>query len=55
LSGRTATLTAGVGVVADSQPRTERDEAHLKFVAVLDAVAPGLDFDTSPAAGTPTP
>ena len=55
LSGRTATLTAGVGVVADSQPRTERDEAHLKFVAVLDAVAPGLDFDASPAAGTPTP
>lgn len=54
LSGRTATLTAGVGVVAGSRPRTERDEAHLKFVAVFDAVAPGVPFDTS-TEGTPAP
>ncbi len=47
VAGRTATMTAGVGVVAGSRPRTERDEADLKFTAVFDALAPGVPFDTS--------
>ena len=47
VNGRTATLTAGVGVVAGSRPATERDEANLKFTAVFDALAPGVPFDTS--------
>ena len=47
VAGATATLTAGVGVVAGSQPATERDEANLKFTAVFDALAPGIPFDTS--------
>jgi isochorismate synthase len=50
VSGRTVTLTAGVGVVAGSRPETERDEANLKFVAVFDALAPGVAFDTSAGA-----
>ena len=47
VAGRTATLTAGVGVVSGSLPKTERDEADLKFMAVFDALAPGVPFDTS--------
>jgi menaquinone-specific isochorismate synthase len=47
VAGRTATLTAGVGVVSGSHPKTERDEAELKFMAVFDALAPGVPFDTS--------
>lgn len=47
VAGRTATLTAGVGVVTGSDPTTERDEADLKFMAVFDALAPGVPFDTS--------
>lgn len=54
VAGRTATLTAGVGVVAGSRPETERDEAALKFTAVFDALAPGVPFDTSgPVSDTP--
>jgi len=47
VAGHTATLTAGVGVVSGSHPKTERDEADLKFMAVFDALAPGVPFDTS--------
>jgi len=47
LTGDTATLTAGVGVVAGSNPEAERDEADLKFMAVFDALAPGTLFDSS--------
>jgi menaquinone-specific isochorismate synthase len=47
VAGRTATLTAGVGVVSGSLPETERDEADLKFMAVFDALAPGTPFDSS--------
>jgi isochorismate synthase EntC len=47
VAGRTATLTAGVGVVSGSHPETERDEAELKFMAVFDALAPGTPFSTS--------
>ena len=46
VAGHTATLTAGVGVVAGSRPATERDEAALKFTAVFDALAPGVPFDS---------
>jgi len=54
VTGRTAALTAGVGVVAGSRPETERDEADLKFTAVFDALAPGVPFDTSgPASDAP--
>ena len=47
VTGRTATLTAGVGVVAGSIPESERVEADLKFMAVFDALAPGTPFDSS--------
>ena len=47
VTGRTATLTAGVGVVSGSHPESERDEADLKFMAVFDALAPGTPFDSS--------
>ena len=50
VAGRTATLTAGVGVVAGSVPETERIEASLKFTAVFDALAPGVPFATAGAA-----
>jgi isochorismate synthase len=55
VAGRTATLTAGVGVVSGSRPETERDEATLKFTAVFDALAPGVPFDTSGATSGPAP
>jgi menaquinone-specific isochorismate synthase len=41
LSGATARLYAGCGIVADSDPATELAEAHAKFVAVRDALEPG--------------
>jgi menaquinone-specific isochorismate synthase len=40
LSGATARLYAGCGIVADSDPATELAEAHAKFVAVRDALEP---------------
>lgn len=55
VAGRTATLTAGVGVVAGSSPATERDEAALKFTAVFDALAPGVPFDSSGDSSGPVP
>jgi menaquinone-specific isochorismate synthase len=41
LDDRTARLTAGVGIVAGSEPAVELVETNLKFTAVLDALAPG--------------
>jgi menaquinone-specific isochorismate synthase len=51
ISGSTARLTAGVGIVAGSEPSTERVEATLKFTAVFDALAPGRPFSTSQGPG----
>jgi isochorismate synthase EntC len=42
IQGHTARLTAGVGIVEGSDPRTELAETNLKFNAVLDALAPEL-------------
>jgi menaquinone-specific isochorismate synthase len=42
VAGTDVTLTAGVGIVAASDPETELQETDLKFAAVLDAVVPGL-------------
>jgi isochorismate synthase len=39
---RTARLAAGVGIVDGSDPEVELAETNLKFNAVLDALAPGL-------------
>ena len=47
LDGTTATMSAGVGVVAGSRPEVERDETIKKFRAVFDALAPGVHFTTS--------
>jgi isochorismate synthase EntC len=49
---RTVTLTAGVGIVADSRPEVERREVDLKFTAVFEALAPGVPFDTSSPVGS---
>jgi isochorismate synthase len=46
--GATATLSAGVGIVAGSRPDVERRETDLKFTAVFDALAPGVPFDSAP-------
>jgi len=46
VDGRTVSMTAGVGIVAGSDPRTERIETLLKLRAVFAALAPGVDFDT---------
>jgi isochorismate synthase EntC len=40
--GATARLSAGVGIVDGSDPRTELIETNLKLTAVLQALAPGL-------------
>ena len=40
LDDRTARLTAGVGIVAGSEPTVELVETNLKLTAVLDALAP---------------
>ncbi len=50
--GATASLSAGVGIVAGSRPEVERRETDLKFTAVFDALAPGVPFDPKPP---PTP
>jgi isochorismate synthase len=51
--GRSATLAAGLGVVAGSDPASELQEAHLKLMAVFGALAPGRTLSTSarPAPG----
>jgi menaquinone-specific isochorismate synthase len=41
-------LTAGVGIVAGSEPRTELAETDLKLRAVFGALAPGHPFTTAP-------
>ncbi len=51
ISGPTARLTAGVGIVPGSEPSTELVEATLKFIAVFDALAPGRPFSTSHGPG----
>ena len=43
---RTARLTAGVGIVAGSDPSTELARGQLKFTAVFDALAPGRPCPT---------
>ncbi len=48
---RTARLSAGVGIVDGSEPTTELAEANLKFTAVFDALAPGVNFSTSDGTG----
>jgi menaquinone-specific isochorismate synthase len=47
VNGADARLTAGVGVVAGSDPRTELAETSLKLTAAFDALAPGLPFTTT--------
>jgi menaquinone-specific isochorismate synthase len=47
VAGSGARLTAGVGVVEGSRPRTELAETTLKLTAAFDALAPGLTFSTS--------
>ena len=47
--GADVVMTAGVGIVADSDPATELEETRLKFRAVFDALAPGAVFDTGAA------
>jgi isochorismate synthase EntC len=47
VNGADARLTAGVGVVAGSDPRTELAETSLKLTAAFDALAPGLPFTTA--------
>jgi len=55
VDGADAVLTAGVGIVAGSDPATELAETGLKFRAVFDALAPGVAFTTDqvPAGRTP--
>jgi isochorismate synthase EntC len=52
IRGRTARLSAGVGIVEGSEPSTELVEANLKFTAVFDALAPGVRFSTANGSGT---
>ncbi len=47
VDGRSVRMTAGVGIVADSDPHTELLETGLKFRAVFGALAPGAIFETS--------
>jgi menaquinone-specific isochorismate synthase len=47
VNGADARLTAGVGVVAGSDPGTELAETSLKLTAAFDALAPGLPFTTT--------
>ena len=48
VDGDTVHMTAGVGIVAGSDPHTELLETGLKLRAVFDALAPGVTFDTAP-------
>jgi len=48
---RTARLTAGVGIVAGSEPAIELVETNLKLTAVLDALAPGQGATRSEDSG----
>ena len=48
---RTARLTAGVGIVAGSEPAIELVETNLKLTAVLDALAPGRGATRSEDSG----
>lgn len=52
VDGPTVRMTAGVGIVADSDPRTELQETGLKFRAVFEALAPGVPFDTGHTTAT---
>ncbi len=47
---RTAVLSAGVGIVAGSDPEAELLETMLKFDAAFSALAPGAAFSTSSGA-----
>jgi menaquinone-specific isochorismate synthase len=51
VDGRAVRMTAGVGIVAGSDPHTELLETRLKFRAVYDALAPGYHFDTAAPTG----
>jgi isochorismate synthase len=51
ITGRTARLTAGVGIVHGSDPDAELEETNLKFTAVLDALAPGVGATSSAGTG----
>jgi isochorismate synthase EntC len=39
--GRTVTLRAGAGVVADSDPEAEAAETDVKLTSVLESLVPG--------------
>ena len=41
LSGRTAVVRAGAGIVRGSQPADEARETRIKLLSILDALAPG--------------
>jgi len=45
VAGPSVRMTAGVGIVADSDPHTELEETRLKLRAAFGAVAPGADLD----------
>jgi menaquinone-specific isochorismate synthase len=47
VSGRTAHLAAGVGIVEGSAPHIELAETNLKLTAVFDALAPEVPFSTA--------
>jgi menaquinone-specific isochorismate synthase len=47
VAGSKARLSAGVGVVEGSRPRTELAETTLKLTAAFHALAPGLTFSTA--------
>ncbi len=49
VDGRSVRMSAGVGIVSGSDPRTELAETGLKFRAVFGALAPGAAFDTAPS------
>jgi menaquinone-specific isochorismate synthase len=51
VDGSNVSMTAGVGIVAGSDPETERIETRLKLRAVFAALAPGVDFDTAAPTG----
>jgi menaquinone-specific isochorismate synthase len=54
VDGPTARLSAGVGIVDGSDPRTELIETNLKLTAVLQALAPGLAEAWWEGTGHPT-
>lgn len=47
VDGASVRMTAGVGIVAGSDPATELLETGLKFKSVFDALAPGTPFATA--------